>query len=108
MARSKTVHVIPTGKAWTVQAEGRSSSVYATKRAAMQHARHLAKSAEPGQMVVYTSDGRISHHAAYGFPEIKSPFRRSRIGSKRIERAVSNLVMDRLRSGLAHSGKVPQ
>lgn len=74
----------------------------------MQHATRLAKSAGPGQMVVYTSDGRISHHAAYGFPAIKSPARRSRIGSKRIERAVANLVMDRLRSGLSASGEVSQ
>ena len=98
MARSKTVHVVPADDGWAVKGEGRSSSVHATKGDAIEHARHLARSAASGQVVIHQRDGRIAEHATYGLPRVNNPPRRSHLGTKKIEEAVNKVVLDRLNS----------
>ena len=98
MAKSKTVHVIPGSGGWAVKGGGNSGSVHSTKRDAIEHARHLAKSAASGQMVIHNSDARIAEHVTYGLPRVQKPPRKSRLGTKRIEQAVSKIVLDRLES----------
>lgn len=97
MVRSKTVHVVPTGGAWVVKREGREATVYSTKTAAVEHGRSIARDAA-GQIVIHSRSGRIAEHVTYGLPKVQDPPRKSRLGKKRIEKAVSKVVMERLGS----------
>ena len=96
MVRSRTVHVIPDGKTWAVKGDGRASSIHRTKKDAVAYARSLARSADSGQFVVHGLDGRIVEQAAYHLPKIQDPPGKSTLGRKKIEKAVSAVVLHRL------------
>jgi hypothetical protein len=80
----------------TIQGEGKKDSVHSTKKDAMGHARHLAKRSDSGQVIVHGLNGQISESVTYGLPKIQDPPRKSRLGRKKIERAVSEVVLGRL------------
>ena len=98
MAESKTVHVVPNNGSWAVKSEGRGSSLHSTQAEAITAARRLMKVGGSGQFVVLGQSGWILKSETYRLPKVKTPHRKSRLGKKKIEEAVSSVVLDRLYS----------
>jgi hypothetical protein len=98
MAKSKTVHVFPSNGAWAVEREGKVASTHATQADAIKAARELVRDSVTGQFVVLKRDGQIVKHETHGLPKVKEPYRKSRLGTKRIEKAVGSLVLDRIKA----------
>lgn len=97
--RAKTTHVIPKNGGWAVQKEGsanRSSSVYPTQKEAIEAAREIVQRTSAGQVVIHHRDGSIRTRDIHGLPEVQQPPRKSKLGSKAIERAVSTVIRERL------------
>ncbi len=66
---SRTVYwVSPHDDGWQVQREGASqaSNVLPTKQEAIDRGRELAKSNQPGQLIMQRADGTIEEEWAYG------------------------------------------
>jgi hypothetical protein len=90
------VHVFASPDGWVVQREGtqRAASVFATQKEAILKARTIARTRSvSGQMVVHGRNGLIKRYAAYGLPKVQDPPGKR---DKRIERAVSKFVLERL------------
>ncbi len=100
MAKSKTVHVFPKDGSWAVSSEGRPSSIHSTQAEAITAARDMMKDGLSGQFVVLGPTGRIVKSETYRLPKVKTPPRKSRLGTKKIEEAVGSLVLERLNSSL--------
>ncbi len=99
MAASKTVHVVPRDGTWLVQ-EGNATSTHTTQAGAIKAARKLVRRNAKGQFVVLSGDGQIVTHETYGLPEVKEPLRKSRLGTKNIEKAIGSLILDRIEADL--------
>ncbi len=61
----------------------------------------MMKDTGSGQFVVLGQSSRIVKSETYRLPKVKTPHRKSRLGKKKIEEAVSGVVLDRLKSSLA-------
>lgn len=96
MAKGKTVHVIQKNGPWVVQGEGSTTSVHPTQAQAVTAARHIMKGSVSGQFVVLGRTGRIVKSETHRMPKVQPPPRKSRLGSKVIEQAVSSVVLERL------------
>jgi hypothetical protein len=92
----KTVHVYPFHSGWAVQREGKAGAVYSTKKDAVEKARSLVRGLAVGQIVVHGKDGRILSRTTRGLPKVQQPPRKSGLGTKRIQKAVWEVVRDRL------------
>jgi hypothetical protein len=69
MASRTVYHVLPgRDRGWDVRREGvqRAESHYDRKDEAVSRARDLAKSREPGQVIVHKQDGTIQVEYTYG------------------------------------------
>jgi hypothetical protein len=97
MPMSKTVHVIPSERGWMVAREGdKKAELFLNKKDAIARARVIVKRIAPAQGVVHTKDGRTASVWVRGMPRIpQSPFKSS-LGSANIERAIFELVRQRL------------
>ncbi len=96
---AKTTHVIPQNGGWAVKKEGsanRSSSMYSTQKEAIEAAREIVQRTAAGQVVIHHLDGSIRTRDKHGLPEVQQPPRKSKLGSKAIERAVSTVIRERL------------
>lgn len=96
---AKTTHVIPRNGGWAVRKEGsanRSASVYSTQKEAIEAARKIVRRASAGQVVIHCVDGSMRTRDIHGLPELQQPPRKSKLGSKAIERAVSAVIRERL------------
>ena len=96
---SRTTHVVPGEGEWAVRNEGASSrplGVYPTQRAAIAAASEIVKQARAGQLVVHGRDGSIRVQESHGLPRVQTPPRKSTLGSKAIQRAVSKVIRKRL------------
>ena len=96
---AKTTHVIPKNGGWTVKKEGfanRRATLYSTQKEAIQAARDIVQRTSAGQIVIHLLDGSIRTQDIHGLPEVQQPPRKSNLGSKAIERAVSAVIRERL------------
>jgi hypothetical protein len=67
MAKRIVYHVVPRHDLWAVELGGDGFTEYArTKRAAIERAKHLARRAPLGQVVVHGADGVIQESFTYG------------------------------------------
>ncbi|MEK7403701.1 MAG: DUF2188 domain-containing protein [Acidobacteriota bacterium] len=90
--------MIPSNGRWVIRGNGRHLHVYKNKTEAVAAARSIAKERRPSQVVVHRTDGRIESEA-YGLPAIQDPPYSSKLGAKRIEKAVSAVVRSRAAKG---------
>lgn len=91
---SKTYHVMPTKKGWVLRKAGATGrKVFTTQREAIKNARrHFASAA--GQIVIHKADGNIRDAVFYKLPKIQSPPTRGRFKAKKIEKAVTSIVLE--------------
>jgi hypothetical protein len=97
---AKTVYVVPSGKGWAVKADenGEAGAFFSTQKDAVASARSVVKKRASGQVVILGKNGRIAVSAVHGLPKIQKSPVKSSIGSRNIERAVFELVRERLAS----------
>ena len=95
---AKTFHVYRSNGNWAIKKEGKQAETFGTKREAVAMAIRRVKDANSGQIVVYGKDGQIIDYRAYGMPRVQDPPKPPPLGAKRIARAVSKVVWDRLHS----------
>jgi hypothetical protein len=113
---TKTTHIIPSDDGWIVKKEPayvfveergaqwavkrpnakRASAVYATQREAINAARKTVMRSSAGQIVVHGRNGSIRWRDLHGLPVVQRPPRKSDLGTKAIEKAVSNVIRKRL------------
>ena len=96
---AKTAHVIPKNGGWAVRKEGsanRGAGVYSTQKEAIEAAREIVQRTSAGQVVIHHRDGSIRTRDIHGLPDVQQPPRKSNLGSKAIERAVSTVIRERL------------
>jgi Uncharacterized protein conserved in bacteria (DUF2188) len=96
---AKTTHVIPKNGGWVVKKEGsanRRSSLYRTQKEAIQAARDIVQGTSSGQIVIHRLDGSMRTQDIHGLPELQRPPRKSKLGTRAIERAVSAVIRERL------------
>ena len=95
---TKTTHVVPRNGEWAVKKEGsrRSSGLYDTQAKAIEAARDLARRSSAGQVVVHGVNGSIRISESHGLPSVQSPHKKSEIGKKTIEKAISTVLRERL------------
>jgi hypothetical protein len=86
------------GDQWAVKRPGakRASAVYATQKEAIDAARKTVLRSSAGQIVVHNRNGSIRWRDLHGLPAVQRPPRRSQLGTKAIERAVSTVIRERL------------
>ena len=96
---AKTTHVIPKNGGWAVKKEGsanRNASVYSTQKEAIEAAREIVRRTSAGQVVIHLLDGSMRTRDIHGLPKLQHAPRKSKLGSKAIERAVSAVIRERL------------
>jgi hypothetical protein len=84
-----------------VKKEGSAKSevgVYSTQKEVIEAAREIVRRASAGQVVIHGTDGSIRTGESHGLPVVQTPPRKSRLGSKAIEKAVSTVIRERLTS----------
>lgn len=95
---AKTVHVYPSNGAWAVKREGGGrGETFGTKREAVEVAVRKSKKAGSAQLVIHGKDGQILDHRRFRLPKVQDPPKKGSIGSKEIAKAVSKVVLERLR-----------
>lgn len=96
---TNTTHIIPRDDGWAVKKEGaskRSYGVYSTQKQAIDAARGKLKRSPAGQIVVHGRDGSFRRRDVHGLPAVQTPPRKSGLGTKAIEKAVSTVIRERL------------
>lgn len=96
---AKTTHVVPKNGEWAVKREGSAKGavgVYSTQKKAIDAARASARRASAGQVVIHSIDGSIRTEETHGLPVVQTPPRKSKLGTKAIEKAVSSVILERL------------
>ena len=98
--RGRTIYVFPKGRKWGV---GRDSDdkrdevrFYETKQAAIDAARLTVKGLPIRHVVVLERAGSIKVVERYGLPEIQRSRRKSTLGRKVIDQAISSVILKRL------------
>jgi len=90
---SKTYHVVPTQKGWLLRKAGTTDKkVFPTQRAAVAAARRHVLNSE-GQIVIHASSGKIRSVASYALPKIQRPPSVSHAKARKIEKAVTSLIL---------------
>lgn len=86
---------MPAKNGWVLRRTGAAHrKVFTTQREAIENARRLASAA--GQIVIHKADGEIRDVVFYKLPKIQSPPTSGRFKAKRIEKAVTSVVLDRV------------
>jgi hypothetical protein len=95
---TETVHVVPSGRGWAVKGKraGRTGAFFATQKDAVAGALFIVKKSASGQIVIHGRTGRIHASEVHGLPKIQKPPVKSSLGSREIEKAVSEMVRQRL------------
>ena len=96
---AKTTHVVPKNGRWAVKKEGSAKSrvgVYSTQKEAIDAAREIVRRTSAGQVVIHGIDGSNRTRESHGLPVIQNPPRKSKLGSKATEKAVSTVICERL------------
>ena len=113
---AKTTHIIPSDEGWVVKRERpgvfvekrigqwsvskrgtqRTSAVFPTQKEAIDAARRIVQRSSAGQIVVHRRDGSIRWRDVHGLPAVQRPPRKSGLGTKAIEKAVSTVIRERL------------
>jgi len=70
--------------------------VFPTQQQAINAARKIVLGASAGQIVVHGRDGTMRWQDVHGLPLVQTPPRKSAIGTKAIEKAVSGVILKRL------------
>jgi len=70
--------------------------VYSAQKEAIEAARAIVQRMSAGQVVIHLRDGSIQTRDVHGLPEVQPPPRKSKLGSKAIERAISAVIRERL------------
>ncbi|MEV4537528.1 DUF2188 domain-containing protein [Asanoa sp. NPDC049518] len=65
MATRTQFHVVPDGGGWKVEHGSAVDSTHANKEQAVDAGRKAAKSRQPSQLVVHTTDGKIETEYTY-------------------------------------------
>jgi hypothetical protein len=73
-----------------------NNGVYSTQKQAIDAARGIVRRSSAGQIVVHGRDGSISRRDIHGLPVVQMPPRKSKLGTKAIEKAVSTVIRERL------------
>ncbi len=95
MTLSQTWHVLRTDAGWAVKAEGQTSRVHPTKKAAIEDARRSVLSLPAGQMVVHRADGTVSQRLTHGLPRVRRHPIRSNLEGL-MQKAVAKVVLEQL------------
>jgi len=68
MSDRTVFHVVPNANGWEVKREGTGQTEFLVddKDNAVNHARDLARSSEPSQVLIHTRDGKIETEHTYG------------------------------------------
>jgi hypothetical protein len=91
---SKTYHVMPGKQGWVLRKAGTTERrVFTTQREAIDNARKYLASAA-GQIVIHNADGKIRDAVFYKLPKIQSPPMRGGLKARKIEKAVTSIVLD--------------
>jgi hypothetical protein len=94
---NKTYHVVPAGgRNWAVKKVGTKSAVYPTQGEAIRAATKLAKREREAQVVVVQPSGRFVVKEVHGLPAVQNPPKSSSLGTARISKAISALLLQRL------------
>ena len=113
---AKTTHIIPSDDGWIVKKEHanvfveksghqwavkrpsaiRASAVYTTQKQAIDAARKMVLRSPAGQIVIHGRNGSIRWRDLHGLPVVQRPPRKSDLGTKAIEKAVSTVIRERL------------
>ena len=96
---TKSTHVFPKNGQWAVRKEGlaaRGNSVYLTQKEAIEAARAINRRTSAGQIVIHGRDGSIRTRDMHGMPAVQRSRRKSELGRKAIEKAVSSVILERL------------
>src|ERR1035438_9854068 len=91
---SKTYHVMPGKQGWVLRKAGATDGkAFTTQREAIDNARkHFTTAA--GQIVIHNADGKIRDAVFYKLPKIQSPPMRGGLKARKIEKAVTSIVLD--------------
>ncbi len=94
----KSTHVVPQNGEWAVKKEGSTklAAVYDTQAQAIAAARSLVRGSCAGQVVVHNVKGMIRLSETYGLPSVQSSPKKSDLGKKTINKAVSTVLLKRL------------
>lgn len=94
----KSTHVVPRDGEWVVKKEGstKSAGLYETQAKAIEAARNLVRGSSAGQVVVHGVNGSIRISESHGLPSVQSSPKKSDLGKRTIERAVSTVLLKRL------------
>lgn len=94
--RSTGTKAIGQFKALTGRREPHLYGVFPTQQQAIDAARKLVLRSSAGQIVVHGRDGSMRWQDVHGLPLVQTPPRKSAIGTKLIEKAVSGVIRKRL------------
>jgi hypothetical protein len=108
---TKTTYIIPRDDGWAVKKEStdvlevkngdaakkpHDERLYSTQKKAIDAARRIAQRSSASQIVVYGRDGSIRWREVHGLPAVQTAPRKSDLGTKAIEKAVSTVIRERL------------
>jgi hypothetical protein len=97
--KSRTIHVFHHQGGWAVRREGSAEGGIFRRRAdAVAEARRRMIKSAPAQVVVHTKDGRVASVEVRGLRKIPRSPVKSSLGTENIQRAVFNIVRERLLS----------
>ena len=105
---SKTLHVYPSNRAWTVKREGQRAEIFGTKQEAVASAVRSLKKAKAAQIVVHGKDGRILESRTHRMQKIQEPPKKGRLAYKKIATAVGKVVLDRVHADGLTRGRTPE
>ena len=74
----------------------KEGTVYSTQKQAIEAAREIGQRSSAAQVVVHGPDGSIRWREVHGLPEVQTAPRKSDLGTKAIEKAVSTVIRERL------------
>jgi len=91
---SRTYHVLRRNGDWTLHKVGAANpKIFATQREAVENARKQIGN-KPGQLVIHGVDGFVREVQYFKLPKIQEPPFPKSAKAKRIERAVTSIVLE--------------
>jgi hypothetical protein len=94
--RSTGAKAIGQFRALTGRGKVHVHGVFPTQQEAIDAARKIVQHSSAGQIVVHGRDGSMRWQDVHGLPLVQTPPRKSAIGTKAIEKAVSTVIRERL------------
>jgi len=96
---ARTTHIVPKDNGWVVMKERAPksySSVYPTRKQAIDAAREIVQRSSAGEIVVHGRDGSVRWREVIGLPIVQKSRVKSDLGTENIRRAVSEVIRERL------------